>query len=219
MKFQNIFLDFDGTLMNTSEGVWNGFYAVMDFYGMEHPGLDVMSTVIGPPLGESFKRVLGVGPDRFEEALKVYRDYYTPKGLYECHLYDGIIDLLKAIKDSGRKLFVATSKPEPYAVELLKQHGIYEYFDYVCGSDMAEKTAGKANIIRDAFRRGGLDPEKDGILMVGDTKFDIAGAKETGIKSAGILWGFGSEESIREAGADYIYKSVQDVICALEKEL
>lgn len=219
MKYQHIFLDFDGTLMDTSEGVFNGFYAAMEHFGIERPSLEVMSTVIGPPLSESFQRVLGVGPDRFEEALKAYRDYYTPKGLYECCVYDGIIDLLKAIKETGRKLYVATSKPQPYAEELLKLKGIDSYFDYVCGSDMAEKSAGKAGIIRDAFKKGGISPEKDGILMVGDTHFDIDGAKATGIDSAGALWGFGSEDSIREAGADYIFETVLDLTKAIREGL
>lgn len=197
---QNIFFDFDGTLMDTSEGVYNAFDYVCDHYGIERKGSDFYSRLIGPPLLVSFRDAFCFEEERCHEALRVFRDYYTPKGLYQVKVYDGVPELLKKLSCAGKRIFVATSKPEVFAKELLEKFDLLKYFDFVGGCDVEETRVIKKDIINYVLSENKITDKED-CIMIGDRKFDVLGASEAGIKTLGILWGFGSKEELLEAGA------------------
>lgn len=210
-NFDNFFFDFDGTLMNTSEGVFKAFDTVVEHYGIEIQDKSVYNTMIGPPLYESFTRVFHFKKEDIPAAIEVYRSYYTPKGIWECHLYDGVVPLIEKLRKAGKKIFVATSKPELYAKQLLQRHNIDHLFDFVGGCDMEETRANKLDVINYVLDSNNLRDKLDSCLMIGDTHYDINGAKAAGLKSMGILWGFGNRETLDGAGADFICETPADV--------
>ncbi len=210
-NYTHIFFDFDGTLFDTSEGVYKSFDYVADFYGIKIEDKSVYSTMIGPPLLESFSRVFGFSGDKLTEAMAKYREYYTARGMYECRLYDGLTKLIQALRDAGRKIFVATSKPEVYARAILEKKGILNLFDFVGGSDLEEAVrVNKVDIINYVLDTQGIT-DRASCLMIGDTHFDIQGACRAGLDSLGILWGFGKREALESAGATYIAENPQSV--------
>ena len=210
-NFEYIFFDFDGTIMNTSEGVFEGFDRVREYFNIELEDKSVYNTMIGPPLYESFDRVFHLTGKELEKGIEVFHDYYTPIGLYKCKLYDEVAPLIKKLKAAGKKIYVATSKPEVYARQLLQKFGIDSLFDFIGGVDMEGVRRDKIDVIRYVMDTNNLNDVKDQCLMLGDTHYDIDGAKLAGLKSMGILWGFGSEKSLRESGADYIAKDATHV--------
>ena len=129
MKFKNIFLDLDGTLTDSGEGIMNSVAYAMRKFGIEETDRKKLRTFIGPPLYESFMREYGFDQEKAMLAVEYYREYFAPKGIYENRPYDGIPELLGELKADGRKLYLATSKPEPYALEIVKHFGLYDYLD------------------------------------------------------------------------------------------
>ena len=208
--FKYILLDFDGTLMDTSEGIYKAFDHVCDHYGMERKGEAFYRRLIGPPLADSFTNAFGFPREKANEVIDVYREYYTPKGLYEVRVYDGLSEMLSCLRKAEKKIAVASSKPEKFIFELLDRFSLSEYFDFVGGSDMAETRVRKSDVIKYVLEGMGVE-HKDECLMVGDRKFDVEGAIEAGVVPAGILWGFGSREELLEAGAAFVWETPEDV--------
>jgi phosphoglycolate phosphatase len=214
-KIKNILLDFDGTIADSSIGVYKSVDKVVDYYNLDiqkgnYPGL------IGPPLRESFSKILGLPPEEIKNAIKVYREYYSEKGMYECRVYDGIENLVKDLKSLGMKVYVATSKPEFYARKILEKLNIADLFDYIAGGDIEESTRiEKVDVLKYLIEEEKLNVEE--CLMVGDRIYDVEGAHEVNIKCCGILWGFGNEKEFLDCGADYICKTPEDVKQLVEK--
>ncbi len=209
--FNYIFFDFDGTLMDTSKGVFNSFDKVVEHYGLD-VDKSVYSTMIGPPLLESFKNTLGLPDEEIQNAMKVYRDYYSVKGMFEADVYDGVVELIKKLRSDGKKIYVATSKPQVYAEKILEKKGMLELFDFVGGADLEEKLrVNKVEIIDYVLYNQNITDKKNECLMIGDRFYDVNGAHKAGLKCAGILWGFGSESEFKDAEADFILKGTEDV--------
>ncbi len=208
--FDYILFDFDGTLMDTSEGVYKSFDNVVAHYKL-NISKDVYSTMIGPPLIESFSKTLKIPESEIQNAMAVYREYYSKQGMFEASVYDGVVELIKKLKASGKKVFVATSKPEIYAKQILEKKGILDLFDFVGGSDLEEKVrVEKVDIVKYVLKENKIK-NKEKCILIGDRKFDIAGAHAAGIKCAGILWGFGSRKEFEEYSADFILETPNDV--------
>lgn len=205
--FEHIFFDFDGTIMDTSEGVFNAFDKVREYFGIELEDRSVYNTMIGPPLYESFGRVFKLTGEDVQKGIEVYREYYTPRGVYECRLYEHVVPIIKHLRQAGKKIYVATSKPEHYARLLLERFEIASLFDFIGGVDMEGKLKDKIDVIRYVMDTNNLNDKKDTCVMVGDTHYDVEGAKIAGLKSVGILWGFGTRASLEQCGADYIADS------------
>ncbi len=208
--FDYILFDFDGTLMDTSEGVYKSFDNVVAHYKL-NISKDVYSTMIGPPLIESFSKTLKIPESEIQNAMAVYREYYSKQGMFEASVYDGVVELIKKLKASEKKVFVATSKPEIYAKQILEKKGILDLFDFVGGSDLEEKVrVEKVDIVKYVLKENKIK-NKEKCILIGDRKFDIAGAHAAGIKCAGILWGFGSRKEFEEYSADFILETPNDV--------
>ena len=211
--FTHIFFDLDGTLTDPALGITNSFIHALKFYGMEIPSYEELCKLIGPPLPYSFETTFGFDHDKAMQAVAKYREYFSTKGLFENKVYEGISELLQTLKEQGKHLLVATSKPEEYSIKIIDHFGLSRYFDFVCGSLMDESRSKKAEVIAYALERCGLGQgDKEKVLMVGDRFHDIEGAKANGLKSCGVLFGYGARQELEEAGADYIVKSVNELL-------
>ena len=215
--FTHIFFDLDGTLTDPAQGITNSFIHALKYFGREIPSYEELCKLIGPPLPYSFETILGFPKEKVMEAVAKYREYFATKGLFENSVYPGIPELLQTLKEKCKHLVVATSKPEEYSIKIIEHFGLSKYFDYVCGSLMDESRSKKAEVIAYALERCGLsESDKERVLMVGDRFHDIEGAQQNGLKSCGVLFGYGSREELEEAGADYIVKDVMDLYKVIE---
>ena len=192
-----ILFDLDGTLTDSGEGIINCAEPAMRHFGLPIPNREEMRTFVGPPLEDTFRR-FGVPADRVEEAIAVYRSRYIPIGKFENTPYPGIRELLETLKGEGCRLYVATSKPEGMSVEILEHFGLAQYFDRICGATLDASRSTKEGVIVSLAEQNG---RTDIMVMVGDTKFDILGAKAHGIPAIGVAWGYGKGSEMREAGA------------------
>ena len=180
MGFDTILFDLDGTLTDSAPGITNSVAVALRHFGIEADPAE-LTGFIGPPLDESFQNFYGFDAEKSIEAVREYRAYFADKGWAENSVYDGIEELLKALKAAGKKLLVATSKPEVFAVRILEHFGLAAYFDCICGAPMtaSEKNSGrKADVIRDALQRGNVSGSA---VMVGDRRHDVHGAHEVGL--------------------------------------
>ena len=209
--FDYYFFDLDGTLTNPAKGITNSFIHALNFFGIEIPSYETLCTFIGPPLVTTFKEKFGFDEQKAKLGVVKYREYFAQKGLLENELISGIEDFLKALKERGKHLVVATSKPEEYSVRILEHFKLASYFEYICGSNMDETRSKKGEVIAYALERSG-NPDKSAVLMTGDREHDIIGAKENNIKSCGVLVGFGTREELVNAGADYIAENLNDIL-------
>lgn len=211
MKFEHIFFDLDGTLTDSQDGILNSFRTVFKYYGLEIPDYETLCTYIGPPLSLTMTQTFGFSGEKAKESVKVFRSYYDSKGYLENRVYEGIPELLEKLKEMGLKLSVATSKPEVTAKKIIANFGLDKYFDFVCGSCMDESRSKKSEVIEYAISVNKIT-DRSKILMVGDRKFDVAGAKECGLKCAGVLFGYGSREELETAGADFIAEKPASIV-------
>lgn len=208
--FEYILFDLDGTITDPGEGITNSVAFSLKTYGIEVSDKKELYTFIGPPLYASFMKYYGFSEEQAVEAVDRYREYYSDKGVFECTLYDGIEKLLKKLSECGKKVILATSKPEFYAVKILAHFGTDKYFYYVAGATMDGHRIEKADVIRYAFENLGIT-ETEKAVMIGDREFDILGAKECGLVSIGVTYGYGSYEELNRAGADVICRRVKDI--------
>lgn len=208
--YDYIFWDLDGTLTDSAPGITKGAAYALSHFGIQVDDLSSLNKFVGPALSCSFKEFYGFDDNQTEEAIKKYREYYSVTGLFENAPYEGIKELLETIKASGKKMIVATGKPEEFSKRILDKFELSQYFDMLVGATMDESRNTKEAILAYALEKLG-NPEADKCVMIGDRKFDIIGAKENGIKSIGVLYGFGDLEELQNAGADYIAENVSDI--------
>ena len=208
--YSTVFFDLDGTLVDSGEGVRNSVVYALKKFGIEVENKDSLSCFIGPPLVVSFKTFFGFDDENADRGVSYYREYYKDKGIFEGYVYDGIEDTLKRLKAAGKRVMVATSKPEEFAKRVLEKFGIAKYFDFIAGATLDEKTrANKIEIMKYAFDSSGASPEDT--IMVGDRLFDIEGAKHFGMECIAVLYGYGSREEFEQYGAEYIVESAEDI--------
>ena len=209
--YDYLLFDLDGTVIDSGLGVTNSVMYVLKKWGIEVPDRKSLYVFLGPPLVDSFSEYYGFSHEDSLKCVEYYREYYNDKGIYESTVYDGMIDVMKKARELGKKVIIATSKPEDYARQILDHHGVTEYLDFVAGATMDESRNSKAGVIRYALESYGItDTSK--IVMIGDRKFDVIGAAEHGIDTIGVLFGFGSEEELLSAGAKYIAPTPADIL-------
>ncbi len=192
-----ILFDLDGTLTDSGEGIMNCAKLALQHFELPIPDEAGLRSFVGPPLHDSFVR-FGVPEDRAEEAIAVYRSRYIPIGKFENSPYPGVRELLERLRQEGYTLYVATSKPENTSVEILEHFDLAKYFHKICGAAMDRSRSSKEAVIAYLLETHGTT---DGLVMVGDTKFDILGARAHGIPAIGVSWGYGIVEEMEAAGA------------------
>ena len=208
--YDYVFFDLDGTLTDSGPGILNGFAYAIKEMGGEVPDREFLKRFVGPPLKHSFGAILGYSPEDTDKAIKIYRDYYHNKGgLLENTVYPGIEDLLADLTNAGKKLVVATSKNAFGTNKVLEHFGLIKYFDFVATSD-DELRPEKIDVIRYALKECSVT-DLSTVVMVGDRENDILAAKELGIDSIGVLYGYGDEKELTNAGAVYLAKKPEDV--------
>ena len=193
-----LFFDFDGTLYDTVEGISKCVLYALRKRGLDAP-LEELRCFAGPPLDEMFREKFGLTREDSEQAVRDFRERYVPIGLYESRPFPGLKELLQELRAAGKKLAVTTSKPQVLAEELLRREGLYELFDMICGA--AEEGSGNAKwqVLRRAMEALGAG-EEDSVL-VGDTKYDVAGALRCGIPCIGVGYGYAAPGELERSGA------------------
>ena len=205
---KTILFDLDGTLTDSGEGIINCVIYALERFGLPIPERESLRYFVGPPLHESFIRQ-GVPAERAEEAVAVYRERYVPTGMFENAPYPGVPELLKKLKEEGYTLYVASSKPEWMCVDILKHFGLAKYFTMICGATMDTSRTNKEAVIEYLIQENG---RADNMIMVGDTKFDVLGAKAHGIPCIGVSWGYGTSAQMQEAGAVAIADTMEQLL-------
>lgn len=212
MKDYDLYIfDFDGTLSDTVPGVKNSVKYALSCYGIEETDDKKLDYFIGPPLYESFTTVYSADDETANGMIEKYRERYKVKACEESTLYDGIKEMLSALKAKGKKLAIASSKPLPLVEMIAKSLEIYEYFDYISAETYSHIHSDKCALITDALNALEVS-DKSKVIMIGDRFYDIEGANKAGIDSAGALYGFGEEEELKGAGATYLLSSPKELV-------
>lgn len=204
--YKYIIFDFDGTLNNTSPGIYATFTAVLAHFGKDASTVD-LSRHIGPPLTDSYTRLLGAR--RCDEAVELHKKIFAEtKAAENSFLYDGVTDMLDALKRSGKyALAVASSKYEPHAIESLAYHRLADYFQYVYGQ--TETRGFKKDVLRQLTEDNGW--ERSLCLMIGDTLHDVEGARCCGIDAVAVTYGFGKESELAAAHPVALVRSPKEI--------
>ena len=208
MSYDVILFDLDGTLTDSAEGIVNSVVYALERKGIPYASKQALRRFVGPPLQDSFRDYCGFSDEQAKEMVRIFREYFTQKGIYENAVYDGVPEMLDSLCKAGYTLAVATSKPEAFAEQILARFDLAKYFTVIAGASMDGTT--KPVVIRQALSRLATEPS-DRVLMVGDREHDVLGAKEVGIASLGVLYGYGDEEELRGAGADHIARTPSEI--------
>ena len=211
MNYKLILFDLDGTLTDPGEGLTNSVMYALKKFNIKVTDRSELYKFIGPPLLDSFEKYYGFTPDESKQALLYYREYLTKGGMFENSVYDGIENLLQSLRERGKKLYVATSKPEVYSKQILNHFGLSKYFDFIGGSTLDEKgRIHKADVIEYVLENARIDDRKS-TIMIGDRYFDIEGAKKCGLDSVGVLYGYGDIDELNASKATYIAEKAEDI--------
>ena len=214
--WRTILFDLDGTLTDPKTGITTAFAYALKKYGIEADP-DTLTSVIGPPLKDSFMDLYGFDEPQAVEAIREYREYFADRGWAENEPYPGISALLRRLQREGRQLLVATSKPELFTRRILEHFDLARYFTHICAAPMDESDGGKKeNVIAEALHKAEAADLSE-VVMVGDRRYDIYGAHVNRIPAIGVLYGYGSREELEEAGADHITETVQSLDTLLHK--
>ena len=217
MAYQHILFDLDGTLTDPSLGITNSIIYALKKLNITPPDRKELYCCIGPPLTYSFKKLWSMSDDKANEALSIYREYFSVKGLFENDIYEGIEPLLKELKEKGKELYLATSKPEIYAKQILEHFKIDGYFTFVAGNTLSEKRSTKLSVLEYLKKTFPIINNQNAV-MVGDTKYDAEGARAAGLSSIGVLYGFGSRDELVEGGAAKTAATVNELRSLLLEE-
>lgn len=209
---KSILFDLDGTLTDSGDGIMNCAALALERLGIPIPPRDALRVFVGPPLHDTFRQ-FGVPEDQVDEAIRIYRSRYVPVGKFENTPYPGIRELLEKLRTQGNRLYVATSKPEEMAVEVLEHFDLAHFFDHICGASLDRSRIAKDAVISYLLQLHGADGQ---MVMVGDTVFDVLGAAAHGIPAVGVAWGYGSVEEMKKAGAAAIAVTMDELLSILQ---
>ena len=209
---KTILFDLDGTLTDSGEGIINCAKMTFERFGLPVPSQAELRTFVGPPLGDSFVRY-GIPAERADEAIEIFRSRYLTIGKFENHPYPGIDTMLDNLRCQGHRLYVATSKPEVTAIEVLEYFDLAKYFSCICGASLDHSRVTKSDVIAYLLEKS---HSKGKAVMVGDTAYDVIGASAHGIETIGVSWGYGKIDDILQAGAIAIADSPEMLLTIID---
>jgi phosphoglycolate phosphatase len=209
-KYDVIAFDLDGTLTNPERGLIASFVYALGKMGVDYGEKEELKRFIGPPIYEEWQRVFGFTPEESSKALLIFREYYSVYGWWDNEMYPGVPEMLRALCESGKKIILATSKPEVFARKILDLFDIAKYFDYVGGADTDKTRDKKHEVLAYSMASLGVT-DTSRVILVGDRVYDAEGARACGVDSLGVLYGHGSREEIENSGFNYICESVEDI--------
>lgn len=209
-----LLFDLDGTITDPKEGITKCVQYALSKFDIEEE-CDNLLSFIGPPLTDSFMDFYGFDKQKAELAIKYYRERYAKIGLFENSAIDGIHEVLEKLKNSGYTLAVATSKPTCFAISICEKYDFSKYFDIIMGSELDGTRTKKSEIIYEVLKQLNAKPEE--VVMIGDRKYDIIGAKEVGTASIGVRFGYAEDGELEKAGADFIVGTPNELLSCILK--
>lgn len=209
-SYQAILFDLDGTLTDSAPGILNAIRYACQTMDIPVPPETTLRRFLGPPLPFSFREYLHLNEADVARAVAGFREYYPEKGIFENEVYPGIPELLADLKKAGKTVVMATSKPELFARRIVAHFELDQYFDALCGSDMEETRADKAQVIAYALQTAGIT-DLQSAVMVGDREHDVKGAAKNGLPCIGAVYGYGTAEELKAAGAIALANTVQEL--------
>ena len=215
-RYETILFDLDGTLTDPGVGITKSVEYALNRYGISVKDRRELYPFIGPPLVDSFMKYYGFSKEQAVEAVGVYREYFRKKGLFENEVYQGVPEMLKALKDAGKILLVASSKPEKFVVTILKHFDLFSYFDFVGGAAMDETRTKKEDVLRYVLQKANVtDPST--AIMVGDREFDVNGAHAFGMDAIAVTYGYGTMEELTAAKPEYMANSPKELYTVISR--
>ena len=211
-----ILFDLDGTLTDSALGITTCVQHALTRMGYPTYPREQLFCFVGPPLVDMFQEFAGMSLEDSKKAVALYRARYKDIGIFENEVYPGIPEVLQYLKDHGKILGVASSKPEVFVERILDRFDLAQYFTYVTGSEMSGKRVNKPEVLKVALARAGYADRKDACILVGDRKYDIEGAHEVGLRCVGVSYGYGGREEMEAYGADLICDTVEDLKCLVK---
>ncbi|MGD8191898.1 HAD family hydrolase [Brevibacillus ginsengisoli] len=209
-NYKVVLFDLDGTLTDPKIGITKSVQYALEKMGIVESDLDKLEPFIGPPLHESFAEFYSFDEEQTKLAIEFYRERYKDKGMFENVLYQGIPQLLEELKKQQKVLIVATSKLTVFSEKILQHFNIDQYFDLIVGSNLDGTRASKTEIIQHILNEM-KDYERQDFIMIGDRKYDIIGANNTGIDSIGVTYGYGSMDELRQLNPTCIVHAVEEL--------
>lgn len=210
MAYKYVLFDLDGTLTDPKIGITKAAQYALKKFDIHIDNLDDLEKVIGPPLKESFSNFYGLSEMDSNKAIDYFRDYFKSKGIYENIPYSNIEELLTSLKDNDMHLAVATSKPTVFAKQILEHFKLIDFFEVVVGSNLDNTRTDKAEIIEEVLNQLSVIDLSE-VIMIGDRKHDLIGARKRSVDSIGVTYGYGSLEELKEENPKFIVNNVSDI--------
>lgn len=208
VPFDTVLFDLDGTLSDSKEGIIHSILYALDKLYIKEDNPRKLEAFVGPALRDSFRRYYGMEGEQLEQVVKLYREYFVPKGMFENELYPGIREMLAELKEAGVRIILCTAKPEIYARQILEHFDILRYFDYVKGASLDASLGKKRDIIRCVLDQGWVTGR---CAMVGDRRDDLQGARDNEIPGLGVRWGYGLPGEMEGCDPAAIFERVEDL--------
>ncbi len=210
MQKNVLFFDLDGTIVDSKPGILESVKYALKFFNIEEKDEEKLNLFIGPPLFDAFSSVYGMKKDDADKAVEKYRENYREnKGILKYKVYPGVEETLKILKNAGKTICLATAKPLDFAKIILKDAKLDGYFDVINGASFDASKRTKSAVIKDTIEKNGF--QKEDILMIGDRENDVTGAIQNEIDVLGVLYGYGDEKELKDAGCKYIVETVLDI--------
>ena len=207
-----IFFDLDGTLTDPGIGITNSVMHALKYYNISVESRELLYPFIGPPLVDSFMKYYGFSQEEAIQVRMAFTERYQPIGWKENKPYDGIVEVLEALKEAGKLLGIATSKPTDLATRVLEHFDLIKYFPIICAAPTNGLGAEKAGRIQAAFEEAkNLGYEVKNPIMVGDTKFDVEGAHQCDIPCVGVSWGFAAEGEFEACNTEFVVDTMDEL--------
>jgi len=216
-QYEFILFDLDGTLTDAGPGILNCIEYALTDQGIELPERSDMRTFLGPPLAVTFREHFNMSDAQITQAIDKYRERYHDLGMFENSVYDGVPELLQSLQASGIRMATATSKPEYSATRILQHFELDQYFEFIGASSLDGSRDSKSSVIHHTLTTTGAHPTTNSMIMVGDRHHDVDGAREHGIDTIGVLWGYGDHDELSCAGATEIVHTPQELLAALTR--
>lgn len=214
-----VLFDLDGTIIDSEEGITRCVQYALRAFGIDEPDRKKLLCFIGPPLDPVFRERYGMTEEQAWQAVGKYRERFDGQGIFECCLYDGVRDAIIRLKEAGYVVALASSKPETACKRILEHFSLSPYFDEVVGSTLDGTISTKQEVLEELGRRmSELAIGRDEMCLIGDTKYDAAGAKAFGIRCIGVSYGFGTREELLAAGAEAVFERIEEVERYIEND-
>lgn len=205
-----ILFDLDGTVLDSKPGIFRSAKYALDALDYPMPDDVTMMEFLGPPLSDGFANVCGVREEQVADAVRLYREYYNGGGKFEATIYDGVRELLVALRQQGKCCCITTSKPHLFARQILEHFEMADLFDGIYGAEMDGTRGKKAEVVAYCLEQQSFTAED--AVLVGDRHFDVNGAKALGIPCVGVLYGYGTKDELESAGAAALAETAEELL-------